>query len=149
MYGRCPGLRYSPITLNQIVFSAGTVHLLCATNSSGRKAKTSIEAVQQCITALEEMGDTLECAALSAQTLQGLLEESGNHAPPPKLAPPASSAVDVEQLLKDPTIADQLRKLGWAPPVPVAPAPPSPSLLITPQSIITAAPVTVSRESSE
>jgi len=122
LYRKCPGLRYSPITLNQIVFSAGTVHLLCATHNSGRKAKASVDAVVSCISALEEMGDTLDCAARSAKTLQGLLDES-NHAPPPKPAAPAPS-VDIEKLIKDPQIADQLRKLGWAPPVP-APTPPA------------------------
>jgi hypothetical protein len=150
LYRRCPGLRYSPITLNQIVFSAGTVHLLCATHNSGRKAKTSVEAVQACISALEEMGDTLECAALSAKTLQGLLDES-SHAPPPPPKPLTGPSVDIEKLLKDPTVADQLRKLGWAPTFP--PAPPTTatgstatsSLNITsPTTAMAALPVTVS-----
>lgn len=130
MYRSCPGLRYCPITLNQYAFTAGTVHLLSATQNSdesSRKAKSSIEAVHTCINALEEMGDTLECAVQSAATLRKLLEES-NCVPAPKFVPPsavsaAQEKVSIEQLLKDPSVAAQLRQLGWEPPTPVPPTP--------------------------
>lgn len=128
LYRKCPGLRYCPITLNQYAFTAGTVHLLSATHNvdkSSRKAKASIEAVHTCITALEEMGDTLECAVVSASTLCKLLDES-NHARLPKPPVPITAPVSntsIEQLLKDPSVAEQLRKLGWAPPSAPSPAP--------------------------
>lgn len=123
LWRRCPGLRYSPITLGQVAFSAGTVHLLsashCASKQS-RKFKACIEAVQQCITALREMGETLKCAAVSANTLQKLLDESYAPAPPkpaPAPAPaPGPEGLDIASMLQNPAVAEQLLKMGWAPP---------------------------------
>lgn len=122
MWRRCPGLRYSPVTLGQVAFSAGTVHLLsashCASKQS-RKFKSCIENVQTCITALHEMGETLKCAAVSANTLQKLLDESYAPAPPKPAPPPApapSAGFDIAAMLQNPAFADQLKSLGWAPP---------------------------------
>lgn len=126
IHRRCPGLQYSTVQLSQIVFSAGTVHLLSARNAikQSRKAKSSIENVQACIGALKEMGTTMKCSVTSAASLQRLLTETTN----PGASKQASSSVaakkavapgqppDVENLLKDPSIQEQLKKLGWAPP---------------------------------
>lgn len=125
LWRRCPGLRYSPITLGQVAFSAGTVHLLsashCASKQS-RRFKACIESVHQCITALREMGETLKCAAVSANTLQKLLDESYSPArpKPAPLSAPASgqgqAGMDIASMLQNPAFAEQLLKLGWAPP---------------------------------
>lgn len=123
IHRRCPGLQYSTVQLSQIVFSAGTVHLLSARNAikQSRKAKSSIESVQACIGALKEMGTTMQCSVTSAASLQRLLSETTNPgsskqsaAAPRKAA--AGQPADVENLLKDPSIQEQLKKLGWAPP---------------------------------
>ncbi|GMK56845.1 hypothetical protein CspeluHIS016_0306850 [Cutaneotrichosporon spelunceum] len=119
---RCPGLRYSPVTLGQVAFSAGTVHLLSASHcptKQSRKFKAYIENVQTCIAALREMGETLKCAAVSADTLQKLLDESYAPAlpkPAPAHVPTPSAGFDIATMLQNPAFADQLKQLGWAPP---------------------------------
>lgn len=124
IHRRCPGLQYSTVQLSQIVFSAGTVHLLSARNAikQSRKAKSSIENVQACIGALKEMGTTMKCSVTSAASLQRLLSETTNPGASKQASSSAAKKVapgqppDVENLLKDPSIQEQLKKLGWAPP---------------------------------
>lgn len=124
-FRRCPGLRYCPMTLSQVAFSAGTVHLLsathCATKTS-KKFKSSIDAVQQCVTALKEMGETKRCSAVSAATLTRLLDEYYTPPSRPPSPPPQQqhtiSTVDLSRMLQDPSVAEQLLRMGWAPPGP-------------------------------
>lgn len=127
-FRRCPGLRYCPITLSQVAFSAGTVHLLsathCATKTS-KKFKNSIDAVQQCITALKEMGESKRCSAVSSATLSRLLDEyytppSRPPTPPPPAQQHTITNVDLSRMLQDPAVAEQLLRMGWAPPGPAS-----------------------------
>lgn len=76
MHRTSPGLKYSVITLTQVAFLAGTVHLLSAINAeqkAPKKAATALAACQACEKALDEM--TWKCAAQSAEILRRLRAE--------------------------------------------------------------------------
>lgn len=77
MHRVSPGLRYSTITLTQVTFLAGTVHLLSAINSpdAPRRFATSLAASEDCQRALREMGQSWKCATQSAEILRRLTEE--------------------------------------------------------------------------
>lgn len=76
MHRTSPGLKYSVITLTQVSFLAGTVHLLSAINSehsAPKKAAIALAACVQCEEALDEM--VWKCAAQSAEILRRLRAE--------------------------------------------------------------------------
>lgn len=78
MHRVSPSLRYSTITLTQVAFLAGTVHLLSAINSGADAPKrfaTSLAASEDCQRALREMGQSWKCATQSAEILRRLTEE--------------------------------------------------------------------------
>jgi hypothetical protein len=77
MHRVSPGLRYSTITLTQLTFLAGTVHLLSAINSGDapKRHATSLAASDSCQRALREMGQSWKCATQSAEILRRLTEE--------------------------------------------------------------------------
>ncbi|KAJ7028672.1 fungal-specific transcription factor domain-containing protein [Mycena alexandri] len=74
-------LRLSPITLLQIVFSAGTIFLLrslqATTNQRIAHAslKTSLTQVEQCVRYLHEMGRTWPCALRTGDILHTVLHD--------------------------------------------------------------------------
>ncbi|KAF9497538.1 hypothetical protein BDN71DRAFT_1387474, partial [Pleurotus eryngii] len=73
------GLRYAPITLVQVIFSAGTVYLLSAVQAtSGVRVasvslKHSLEHAELCIQYLSECGRSWECANKIGEILRSLL----------------------------------------------------------------------------
>ncbi|KAL0945802.1 hypothetical protein HGRIS_012089 [Hohenbuehelia grisea] len=75
------GLRYAPITLVQVVFSAGTVFLLSAVQAtSGLRVapvslKHSLERADMCMRYLGECGRSWQCANNIAEILRNLLRK--------------------------------------------------------------------------
>ncbi|WOO84843.1 Nitrogen assimilation transcription factor nit-4 [Vanrija pseudolonga] len=121
LYNRSLGLRYAPITFSQVIFTTGTVHLLSAIHGKPRRRKAAFEAVQTCIVALEDLGDTWKCAAASAHALQQLLVESFQNQSKPSTNEPEPTeeekkANELEEMLRDPAVNEHLKKLGWMPP---------------------------------
>ncbi|KAK0202944.1 fungal-specific transcription factor domain-containing protein [Desarmillaria ectypa] len=133
LYRECPGLRYAPITLTQITFTAGTSHLLGAvTQGNGRTEKqaiASLEGAKTCLRALQAMGRSWQCATQSGEILSQLLVDWCLEC---KSDPPDSgvtftrteergrqhiSTSDLE-MVNDPSsdIAKALVSLGWTPP---------------------------------
>lgn len=107
----------------QFLFTAGTIHLLVAAKSKAVEPGPS--AIKQCISALHSIGQTWKCASQSGDVLQRLLDEWYPQTPSSDEAAATSSlstaaapqAVDMQHLLQEnPTIAQQLQQLGWAPP---------------------------------
>lgn len=74
-----PGLRYAPITLTQVTFLAGSIHLLSAINSdpsiAPKRRSNALTAANECVQALEEMGQSWKCATQSAEILKRLIQE--------------------------------------------------------------------------
>ncbi|KAJ6590939.1 fungal-specific transcription factor domain-containing protein [Mycena vulgaris] len=74
-------LRYAPVTLLQVIFSAGTIFLLLAlqATASHRVAhgslKTALTQVEQCVRHLHEMGQAWQCAARTGDILAALLQD--------------------------------------------------------------------------
>ncbi|KDQ56260.1 hypothetical protein JAAARDRAFT_36436 [Jaapia argillacea MUCL 33604] len=73
-------LRFAPITLIQVVYSAGTVFVLSAVEAaSRRRAKVAFneatEKAKQCITYLHETGQSWECGNQVGRILADLLEK--------------------------------------------------------------------------
>ncbi|KAJ7028678.1 hypothetical protein C8F04DRAFT_963733 [Mycena alexandri] len=72
-------LRFSPITMMQMIFSAGIVFLLRALDATRNQCiayaslKTALMQVEQCVRYLHEMGRAWRCAAGLGDTLQALL----------------------------------------------------------------------------
>ncbi|KAK0457686.1 fungal-specific transcription factor domain-containing protein [Desarmillaria tabescens] len=145
LYRECPGLRYAPITLTQITFTAGTSHLLGAvTQGNGRTEKqtaASLEGAKTCLRALQEMGHSWQCATQSGEILSRLLVD---WCPESKSDPPDSedtfnrteergrqqiSTSDLEWA-NDPSsdIAKALVSLGWTPPTMAGPTAPATSV---------------------
>ncbi|KAL1407380.1 hypothetical protein Q8F55_006802 [Vanrija albida] len=134
LYNRSLGLRYAPITFSQVIFTTGTVHLLSAIHGKPRRRKAAFEAVQTCILALEDQGNTWKCAAASAHALRQLLIDSfQNQAKPstnePEPTEEEKKATELEEMLRDPTVNEHLKKLGWMPP---GDQPPQMQLFTTP-----------------
>nr|XP_018267202.1 uncharacterized protein I303_01187 [Kwoniella dejecticola CBS 10117]OBR89360.1 hypothetical protein I303_01187 [Kwoniella dejecticola CBS 10117] len=134
LYDRSVGLRYGPISMTQMVFTAGTIHLLDATSNSrsreSKKLSTSLTCVKMCIEALHKMGDGFLCSKHSAVILQRLMDEwsllpddapsndeqvSGRGETETELIQ-AESSGPIKEMLRDPRMIEELRKLGWAPP---------------------------------
>ena len=123
LYDQSPGLRYAPISMTQFAFAAGTIHLLCAANVTGRQQiAIEIQGVRHCISALQKMGDGFWCASQSGSILDGLLKEwcpeqdEGVQTISNKTW---DEAIPVAQLLaSNPNLADELKRLGWIPPIP-------------------------------
>ncbi|KAJ7178066.1 hypothetical protein C8R46DRAFT_669176 [Mycena filopes] len=74
-------LRFSPITLLQIIFSAGTVFLLRALHATTNQRiahaalKTALAQAEQCVRYLHEMGQAWHGAAVTGDTLQAVLHQ--------------------------------------------------------------------------
>ncbi|KAJ7465253.1 hypothetical protein FB451DRAFT_433027 [Mycena latifolia] len=74
-------LRYAPVTMLQVLFSAGTVFLLVALQATAspriaqRSLETALEQAEQCVRYLHEMGQTWRCAARTGDILQVLLHD--------------------------------------------------------------------------
>ncbi|KAM0792179.1 hypothetical protein ACM66B_004876 [Microbotryomycetes sp. NB124-2] len=80
MHRRLPyGLRYSTVTLTQISFLSGTVHILSAINASSQNAPkkfdTAVALARACVGHLDEMGQSWKCATSSADILRRLIVE--------------------------------------------------------------------------
>ncbi|CAH0057984.1 unnamed protein product [Clonostachys solani] len=123
------GLSCAPISSTQFIFTAGAIHLRSVVRS--KNAEFKLEAVEKCIAALNGMGQTWKCAALSGDALQRLLEDwqakaakSATHAQRTRVpsegignSPTSIQSIDIQHMLrKDPDVAAQLRRLGWMPP---------------------------------
>lgn len=107
--------------MTQFVFTAGTIHLLAAANSNSLESDTA--SVKRCITVLHSMGQTWKCASQSGDVLQRLLQEwnpklaSSDAVPATAMESNASGGVNIKEMLqRNPEIAQQLQRLGWAPP---------------------------------
>ncbi|KAF7369302.1 Zn(2)-C6 fungal-type domain-containing protein [Mycena venus] len=74
-------LRYTPVTLLQVLFSAGTIYLLLALQATAGlriahgALQPAIEQAGHCIRYLHEMGRTWKCAARTGDILQILLHD--------------------------------------------------------------------------
>ncbi|KAJ7130300.1 hypothetical protein C8R44DRAFT_775288 [Mycena epipterygia] len=74
-------LRYAPVTMLQVLFSAGTIFLLLAlqATTSLRIAhgalQTALEHAEHCVRYLHEMGQTWKCATRTGDILQMLLHD--------------------------------------------------------------------------
>lgn len=74
-------LRYSPITLVQTAFSAGTIYLLVAVQAASglrvaqESLKQSLSQAQLCVQYLFEIGKSWQCATNIADILKNLLQE--------------------------------------------------------------------------
>ncbi|KAK4053695.1 hypothetical protein OIV83_001351 [Microbotryomycetes sp. JL201] len=80
MHRRLPsGLRYSTVTLTQISFLSGTVHVLSAINASSQNAPkkfdSAVSLARACVGHLDEMGQSWKCAQSSADILRRLIVE--------------------------------------------------------------------------
>lgn len=133
MYRSSPGLRYCTTTLTQIVFLAGTVHLLSAINStnSPKRHSNAVAAAEACQSALNEMGQSWKCATQSAEILrrltvewcgegggQGDQEHRGGLKRGRSIEDEASASMDLHRNLWDPSwgsIADPLPPLPHLP----------------------------------
>lgn len=121
LFRRSPGLRYAPISLTQMTFTAGTIHLLTAVSGdtirAPKRASVALEGAKACVQALDEMG--FKCATQSCGILSRLISEwSPKPLPstvPPGVAPPNTTLVH-EALDPNSDIAKQLLALGWTPP---------------------------------
>ncbi|KAK0218096.1 fungal-specific transcription factor domain-containing protein [Armillaria fumosa] len=156
LYCGCPGLRYAPITLTQITFTAGTTHLLGAvTQGNGRTEKqtaASLEGAKTCLRALQVMGRSWQCAIQSGEILSRLLvdwcpgsksdhSDSGGFTLTEERGQQQISTSDLERV-NDPSsdLAKALISLGWTPPTmapnrgPTAPAT-SVSFPLTPMNL--------------
>ncbi|ESK84965.1 fungal specific transcription [Moniliophthora roreri MCA 2997] len=137
LYRRVPGLRYGTISLTQITFTAGTIHLLGAVSHensrSEKRFRTALAGARECVRALEEMGRAWQCATQSGQVLDNLIRdwcpqgtrfegearsagevvlETGTQTP---------MNVNLQQTLQNPSsdLAKELLRLGWTPPTQV------------------------------
>lgn len=120
LFDQAYGLRYAPVSLTQFTFTAGTIHLLGAANNLDCD-NGKITLVQDCISVLHSIGETWKCALQSGDVLQRLLHDclgtskkvislGGRQKAP-------TSAIDIQEILqRDPNVAQQLERLGWAPP---------------------------------
>ncbi|KAJ7512365.1 hypothetical protein B0H11DRAFT_2268428 [Mycena galericulata] len=74
-------LRYTPETMLQVLFGAGTVFLLLALHATASirighgSLQTALDYVERCIRHLHEMGQTWSCAARTADILRSLLHD--------------------------------------------------------------------------
>jgi len=162
LFDRAFGLRYAPVSMTQFMFTAGTIHLLSVAN--GRSVESDTALVKGSIVVLHSMGQTWKCASQSGDVLQQLLHEwhpksastdaavaTGKNVQSGGIDGPSSSsapqAIDIEQVLqKNPEVAQQLRKLGWAPPE-LGTVQPSPGLTTTDlETLLTAPNFTVSNQ---
>ncbi|KAL0065758.1 hypothetical protein AAF712_007241 [Marasmius tenuissimus] len=139
LYRKTPGLRYAPISLTQMTFTAGTVHLLGAVNYESKRSekrfRTALTGANECVRALQEMGRTWQCANQSGQVLENMIRSwcpqgtrdtgmtigsSALSSPAPET--PMSSSTTVErnwqELLDDPSsdLTKELIRSGWLPP---------------------------------
>ncbi|KAK1232452.1 hypothetical protein PQX77_004429 [Marasmius sp. AFHP31] len=143
LYRKTPGLRYAPISLTQMTFTAGTIHLLGAVNYESKRSekrfRTALTGANECVRALQEMGRTWQCATQSGQVLENMIRSwcsQGPQGPPddgmtigssalssPAAETPMSSSTVVEtnwqELLNDPSsdLTKELIRSGWLPPV--------------------------------
>ena len=120
LYDERPGLRYGGITLIQVAFAAGTIHLMKATRSGPhrRASFTDMTEFDACMSALRTMGLTWKSATQSESILGQLREEwCPQEARPPVSDEQSAAAIGVKALLeRNPGMVEELRKLGWAPP---------------------------------
>jgi hypothetical protein len=107
--------------MTQFTFTAGTIHLLGAAN--GKSLESDTASVKGCIAVLHSMGQTWKCASQSGDVLQRLLHEwnpkraSSDGAPATATKLNASGGVNIQEMLQqNPEMAQQLQRLGWAPP---------------------------------
>jgi hypothetical protein len=145
IFRKSPGLRYAPISMTQVAFTAGTIHLLTAVQNgpqARRRVSQSVAAVEACIDALNRMGTSWKCAKQNETILAGLYNEYYSPAADltqtesthrlSKLPFPANpgpkAAISPSMLAPDSAFAKYLVEMGWKPPTehsaPVAPAPP-------------------------
>jgi hypothetical protein len=81
VYRKLYSLRYVPVTIIQVIFSAGTVSLLSAVHATSglrlaqRSLSDSIAQVQLCMQYLGEIGHSWNCANNIAEILDNLLRE--------------------------------------------------------------------------
>ncbi|KAK4048707.1 hypothetical protein OIO90_005700 [Microbotryomycetes sp. JL221] len=73
------GLRFSTVTLTQVSFLSGTVHILSAINASTQNAHkkfdSAVALARSCVGHLDEMGQSWKCASSSADILRRLIVE--------------------------------------------------------------------------
>ncbi|KAM0747627.1 hypothetical protein T439DRAFT_383241 [Meredithblackwellia eburnea MCA 4105] len=127
IFHQSPGLRYAPISLTQMTFSAGSIHLLAAVspetpNKAPKKAAVSLAQAEACVRALEEMGKSWAHARQSGEILDRLIKEWSPPVPKPETIPPPRSVVAQQALDPHSELAKQLLELGWTPPTTIAPA---------------------------
>ena len=140
LYRKMPGLRYAPISLTQMTFTAGTVHLLGAVNYQSKRSekrfRTALAGANECVRALQEMGQTWQCATQTGHVLgnmiqnwcpQGTQEDvrtvgSTSTLSSPAVNTPTPAPIETETnwqyLLNDPSsdLIKELIKSGWLPP---------------------------------
>ncbi|KAJ7084057.1 hypothetical protein B0H15DRAFT_911499 [Mycena belliarum] len=100
------GVRYAPVTLLQVVFSAGTIFLLLALNATAparlriahAALQTALTQVEQCVRYLHEIGLSWRCAARTGDILAAVLRDKLRPVIARRLAPrgvqPAGDATD-------------------------------------------------------
>jgi hypothetical protein len=75
------GLRYSPPTLFNIAFTAGTTHLLSAVRHHGSKVKDgAVTSARECVEFLNSVAESWPAAAQKADILDTLVKEYHPHA---------------------------------------------------------------------
>ncbi|KAF9260696.1 hypothetical protein L218DRAFT_1079168 [Marasmius fiardii PR-910] len=136
LYRKTPGLRYGPISLTQMTFTAGTIHLLSAVSHESRRRekrfRTAIAGANECVRALREMGRTWQCATQSGQALQNMIRDWCPQEAKNEVAQPGSSVhpdstvehpapanqMSLQETLRDPSsdLTKELLRLGWIPP---------------------------------
>lgn len=133
LYRECPGLRYAPITLTQITFTAGTSHLLGAVmqgnSRTEKQTAASLEGAKACLRALQQMGRSWQCATQSGEILSRLLmdwcpesksnpSDSGGNFTGAEERGRQQASTNVLERANDPSsdLAKALVSLGWTPP---------------------------------
>ncbi|KAL0571833.1 hypothetical protein V5O48_010129 [Marasmius crinis-equi] len=137
LYRKCPGLRYAPISLTQMTFIAGTIHLLGAVSQENKRSekrfRSALTGANDCVQALVEMGQTWQCGTQSGEVLENLIRDwcpSGSRDVPTPTSSGTATAVEtpgqytgssemtLHDSLSDPSsdLTKELIRLGWAPP---------------------------------
>ncbi|KAI5479510.1 hypothetical protein MNV49_003452 [Pseudohyphozyma bogoriensis] len=79
LYDKSPGIRYAPISMIQMSFTAGTIHLLTAITAASSKAPKrvadALAGARTCVDALFELGKTWQSSVLNAKILDQLVRE--------------------------------------------------------------------------
>ncbi|CAE6335274.1 unnamed protein product [Rhizoctonia solani] len=78
LFERCHGMRYFPLSMLQVVFMTGATLLVQSatlSESAVKKRADAHEGTRKCVYALQAAAQTWDCAQLSANHLQNLLQE--------------------------------------------------------------------------